>query len=107
MRQAPNNKNGKDGKEDKGPKVPESSVILMHLAKCFMDANPVALRAFKAEFEKFEPRVQQIYLSNLKKLVSEAPLFHQRANEKTYVQVMNVIKELLKNSAYQVKDTNL
>lgn len=83
--------------------VPESAAVLAQLASCFMDANPASLRALKLLFDGMDARTQQVYVTNLKRLLTEYPLFNQRLSEKSYAQVMVALNELLKESCYKAR----
>lgn len=83
--------------------IPESASVLLHLATCFMDGNPASLKALKLAFSQMDFRAQQVYITNLKKLLTEYPLFGLRANEKAYIQVMNALNELLKDGLYKAR----
>lgn len=84
-------------------KVPDSADVLLHLATCFMDTNPAGLKALRLLLETMEPRVLQVYVTNLKLLIAKYPLFNSRVNDKAYVQTMTILNELLKESCYKAK----
>ena len=83
--------------------IPDSAAVLVQLASCFMDINPASIRALKALFEDMDARTQQVYLTNLRRFITENPLFNQRLSEKSYAQVMLTINELLKESCYKAR----
>lgn len=83
--------------------TPESASVLLHLATCFMDGNPASVKAMKLVLSQMDARAQQVYITNLKKLLTEYPLFSMRVNEKAYIQVMAALNELLKDGLYKAR----
>lgn len=84
--------------------APDSAQVLASLANCFMDTNPAAVKALKQLFNQMDPRTTQVYITNLKKLLTEYPLFNLRITEKAYFQVMTALNEVMKDGLYKARN---
>lgn len=79
--------------------LPESSVLLYELLSSMQESNPTAKTRFRSLFEKLSPMETQIYLTNLKVLMSSHPLLELRATEKAYHEAMEMINDILRKTA--------
>lgn len=78
--------------------------VLVTVLSALEEPTPVNVRALKVELEKIKPdRARQIYVNNLKIMLSNGVLKEARMSEKAYSQVINCLNEALRTSYYKSK----